>query len=191
MHIDPQNCTSVEFISNEELIARAAEIVALTRHHDEQRIIPGINFTADGLLLTWTFTASYNPNGTMFPQLQIWREADILTYTMVNSTDSSMEPFTTGYINVYQYVLDTPIPFQAGDVFGVYQPPDEMSKLSLIYLEGVGPPNFITLQGLTEEAQVAGDPVDNDFPLVTVETSINVTETSTGMTISIFSTSSA
>ena len=63
------------------------------------------------------------------------------TFVKVGNT-SNMEPVQTAYLNVYEYVLDPPLPVLAGDVLGIYQPPEDESRVHLTFLEDTGPVNW-------------------------------------------------
>ena len=63
------------------------------------------------------------------------------TFVKVENTDNA-EPVQTSYLNVYEYVLDPPLPVLAGDVLGIYQPPEDESRVHLTFLEDTGPVNW-------------------------------------------------
>ena len=88
-----------------------------------QAVIPGINFTCSGNILSWTFAAEWRENASALTELQIWRSSGDGSYTKVGSTTIMTEESTTG---LYQYPLSSPLPFQAGDILGYF-----MSQLSL------------------------------------------------------------
>ena len=78
-------------------------------------------------------------------------------------------------LNIAEYVPPAPIPFQAGDVLGVYQPGNDDRRLSVIHISvpnNFGHANFI---GQTDGAEfnTNGLSAFNDFPLVAVDTSKN------------------
>ena len=94
-----------------------------------QAIIPGINFTCSGTILSWTFAAEWWENATALTELQIWRSSGDGSYTKVGSTTIMTEESTTG---LYQYPLSSPLSFEAGDILGYFR-----SQLSLQF-EDVG-----------------------------------------------------
>jgi hypothetical protein len=66
---------------------------------------------------------------SLFIELQIWRLTGdgVYTkvgYTTINTTRSNSE--------LYEYPLSSPLPFQAGDVLGYYQPEPSLSQSSLL-----------------------------------------------------------
>ena len=99
-----------------------------------QGIIPGINFTCSGTILSWTFAAEWRENAPALTELQIWRSSGDGSYTKVGSTTIITEESTTG---LYQYPLSSPLSFQAGDILGYF-----MSQLTLQF-EDVGSGHLI------------------------------------------------
>ena len=87
-----------------------------------------------------TFAAQYRESATQYPELQVWRNMTG-TFEKVGNTDNT-EPVQTAYLNVYEYVLDPPLPVLAGDVLGIYQPPEDESRVHLTFLEDTGPVNW-------------------------------------------------
>ena len=87
---------------------------------DRQAIFPGVNFTCSGSIQSWIFGAPWIESTTSFTELQIWRSSGDGFYTKVgNTTVNVIEENTTG---LYYYPLSSPLPFQAGDILGYYQP---------------------------------------------------------------------
>ena len=86
-----------------------------------QVIIPGINFTCSGSILSWVFGAQWQWQGNTdsFTELQIWRPGSVDgSYTKVASTTIMVQRNRT---RLYEYRLSSPLAFQAGDVLGYYQ----------------------------------------------------------------------
>ena len=84
---------------------------------DRQAIFPGVNFTCSGSIQSWIFGALWIGYTTSFTELQIWRSSGDGSYTKVGNHVT--EQNATG---VYYYPLSSPLPFQAGDILGYYQP---------------------------------------------------------------------
>ena len=99
-----------------------------------QVIIPGINFTCAGSILSWTLGAQWWGAAPALTELQIWRSSGDGSYTKVGSTTIMTEESTTG---LYQYPLSSPLPFQAGDILGYFG-----SQLRLQF-EDVGSGNLL------------------------------------------------
>ena len=83
-----------------------------------QAIIPGINFTCAGSILSWTLAAEWWGAAPELTELQIWRSSGDGSYTKVGNTTIMTEESTTG---LYQYPLSSPLPFQAGDILGYFR----------------------------------------------------------------------
>ena len=109
-------------------------VVTSLKDSSVQGVYPEINFTCAGSILSWTFGASWEGNTPGLTELQIWRNSGDGSYTKVGSTTIMTEENTTG---LYQYPLSSPLPFQARDILGYYQPARSRSQLGLVY-ENVG-----------------------------------------------------
>ena len=133
------DCTE-GFISRERLAEEALLIGDFAYTYSQQTIIPDINFTMSGSVVRLTFAAQYRQSATQYPELQVWRNMSG-TFVKVGNTDNT-EPVQTAYLNVYEYVLDPPLPVLAGDVLGIYQPPEDESRVHLTFLEATGPVNW-------------------------------------------------
>ena len=111
-------------------------------------------------------------NTASFTELQIWRSSGDGSYTKVGSTtiDVTEESAT----RLYQYPLNPPLPFQAGDILGYYQPRRSRSQLRLM-LEYVGsndhPLYYQYEDSAAIEFTVAGSRMDGGYHvLIAVET---------------------
>ena len=165
------NCTQ-GFITRERLADKALLIgnfVDPDRNRNGiQLIMPGMTFTRNGSVVRWTFAAQYRASATQYPELQVWRENTTGTYVKVGNT-SNMEPNQTGYLNVYEYVLDPPLQVLAGDVLGIYLPSYRNSRLYLSYMSDSNQVNrHITGPRPQESFMVAGSQTNNVLPLVAV-----------------------
>ena len=84
-----------------------------------QAILPYINFTCDGSILSWTFGAQWEGNSPRYTELQIWRSSGDGSYTKVGNTTIMLEEESS--TQLYQYTLTSPLPFQAEDILGYFQ----------------------------------------------------------------------
>ena len=98
-----------------------------------------------------------------------------------STTDSScfMIEDTPG-LTITEYVPPAPIPFEGGDVLGVYQAGNDRNRrLSMIHVDvptGFGHVNYLYVGGTDEEVfntTASGVSASSDFPLVAVNTSKN------------------
>ena len=58
---------------------------------NRQAILPYINFTCDGSILSWTFGAQWEGNSPRYTELQVWRSSGDGSYTKVGSTTIMLE----------------------------------------------------------------------------------------------------
>ena len=107
------------------------DVVVLDPIVNRQAILPYMNFTCDGSILSWTFGAQWEGNSPKYTELQIWRSSGDGSYTKVGSTTIMLEEESS--TRLYQYTLTSPLPFQVGDILGFFQG----SQLGLL-LEDVG-----------------------------------------------------
>ena len=85
------------------------------------------------------------------------------SYTKVNC---SLLPFSTPNGNVVEYIPNSPLEFQEGDILGVYQPRQQNNAL-VYYQERDGPVNYQDDNALS--TATLGNPHNQyDYPLVTV-----------------------
>ena len=99
-------------------------------YEEKQLIMPDIQFTCRGEVVKWIMGGKWN-DGQHYPELQIWRSSGGTMYQRVNSTTISAAMERDD--DVYEFILDPPIPFQPGDVLGVFQPSKDNSRLRVNY----------------------------------------------------------
>ena len=90
--IDPPECGS-GFMSLETMYALVGlgEVGRFTGYNQRQQIIPNITFTCDGWITKWIIGALWGNDGTLFLELQIWRNDGNKTYRKINGTFISVE----------------------------------------------------------------------------------------------------
>ena len=113
------------------------------RSQAHQRIIPSLNFTCDGAISKWIIRAQWNRGGTAFPDLQIWRSSSGNgVYTKVGNTTLSATSENTS--SVYELAVKPSLPFQRGDILGIFEAAGSSSRLRIRYRTGRGNPwNFV------------------------------------------------
>jgi len=167
------NCTS-RFATREAV--EAAAINTLVIRDKQQHIIPNINFTCDGAITKWIVDGEWNDGGMRdwYPDLQIWRSTGTNMFTKVGNTTLRVEG-GSDTVTYYEYNLTTPLNFQAGDVFGIFQPDKGKNRLRMNFQSGVGPRNYYET---LDNNDIVEPPTDmfslgtvfqNDLPLITVE----------------------
>ena len=169
-------CTN-GFISMDSL--STLSVGSLERRNRAQRIIPSLNFTCDGAISKWIIRAQWNRGGTAFPDLQIWRSSSGNgVYTKVGNTTLSATSWNSS--SLYKLAVKPSLPFQRGDVLGIFQPSRQLSRLRIHYRTGSGNPrNFVFMpraaSNVTEPplesftTTSSNVMVQSALPLVTVE----------------------
>ena len=132
-------------------------------------------FSCNGSVTKWIFGAvNYEiPNES---QLQIWRQLGPNNYTKIGS--SSVNASTMIGTNLYEFIPETPLEFQEGDIFGVYAGHPYGNAVGLVLYEQreTGPINLRISSTLNSPPSTITQTlitVNNDFPLVTVEISMH------------------
>ena len=104
---------------------------------NEFSLIPHVNFTCSGTITSLLIGATYRIGGSRdeYPEIQVWSSnLDGTLFTRRGSRQTirlNQGDFSPD--GVYQYNLTTPMPFQSGDVLGVYQPDESDSLVTLFY----------------------------------------------------------
>ena len=140
-----------------------------------QQITPDINFTCDGVITKWIIGAVRvdNPSLVPGPELQLWRNTGNGTYVKINGTLVTSETSSSSLI--YENSSFSPIPFQAGDVLGIFVPPWLVSSLRLRSEAEYGPLNYFIAteedarMSPYDEVQLFNLSSDTYHPLVSLE----------------------
>ena len=150
----------------------------VTTRDRRQQITPDMKFICDGIITKWIIGARWSGGGALYPELQLWRKIGDDTYQKINGTSITIE--TQSDSEVYEYDNFPPIPFQAGDILGVFIPPVGQSKMKLRSESRSDPTNYIISTGQrdmspyeTINLQNTTPQVDSSVyhPMVTVEIS--------------------
>ena len=141
-----------------------------------QIIYPEIKFYCNGSITKWIYGATINDSNTQQPELQIWRQTSPSNYMKVGSNSIKMSNSTIHGSNVFKFIPKSPLSFQEGDIFGVFNPPN--AQVSLHEQEGNGPLNLIQATTLysapsTFIIQPTTVKLKLNFPLVTVEIEVD------------------
>uniref|UniRef100_A0A1X7T631 Protein kinase domain-containing protein n=1 Tax=Amphimedon queenslandica TaxID=400682 RepID=A0A1X7T631_AMPQE len=149
-----------------------------------QFIYPWIVFSCNGSVTKWIFGANNNGNTAIQSELQIWRQLGPNNYTKIGS--SLVNANTMIGTNLYEFIPQTPLQFQEGDIFGIYSDRTDGNRLVLYEQKESGPTNLRVDPSLDSPPSIISQSLataNNDFPLVTVEidTSIQFAFTSSIM----------
>jgi len=167
----------VQGFLNEEALRIAVDVygTSLTTHECQQRIIPGIRFTCTGMLTKWIIGAQRTlTQSTNHLQLQIWRQINSTSNMFYRTNFSNITDLNaTDDLNVYEYVPNPSLQFQANDLLGVFQPLRADTQAVVFYQVGGGPRNYAYSRSFPIAEYITGGGVDNDVPLVAVEFELN------------------
>ena len=157
------------------VVLKLDPVERVATRESRQQITPDMKFTCDGIITKWIIGADWTMQGhdILYPELQLWREIGNDIYQKINGTLITIE--TERDDRVYEYDNFTSIPFQAGDIFGVFVPRDGDSKLRLRHEHKSGPTNYYLTgdyaMSLIDLKQTPTVPSATYHPLVTVEIS--------------------
>ena len=162
---------------NATLIQQNALLIQTSQEIQErsQYIYPEMRFTCNGTITKWIYGGVQQPSGTRLPELQIWRQLGTDNYNKIGS--SLVTADTSIGTNLYEFIPQTPLEFQEGDIFGTHIPRkvqgnNNLHSLSLYEQKESGPLNLRDSDDSPLSTITGGLTTDgNDFPLVTVETS--------------------
>ena len=121
------------------------DIGRLVNHDTRQQITPDINFICDGVITKWIVGGFWVNNSALIPgpELQLWRKTTGNAYTKINGT------FITSSVNsdngIFNSSSFSPIPFQAGDILGIFVPRLNSTRLRLRFELSRGPLNYYTV----------------------------------------------
>ena len=135
-----------------------------------QFLYPWIVFSCNGSVTKWIFGADNNGNLNQ-PELQIWRKLGPNNYNKTGS--SSVNASTMIGTNLYEFIPQTPLQFQEGDIFGVYSYYGSLSNSLVLYEQKWNGPINLRISSNSPPSTISQMPttVANDFPLVTVQIS--------------------
>lgn len=161
------------------------------QRNNQQKVFPDIKFTCNGTIRKWIFVAREQDgmNRSRSPQFEIWTTAD--QHLFERQSVSEAGAATVGRVSgepggpffLYEYDLNQPLPFNAGNVLGIYQPRGRESRLLFQYQLGGGPQNYYK-GGSQALIDIQSDRVNsdlNDYPLVAVETGERIINTANCM----------
>ena len=153
--------------------------VLVGQRNQVRRIIPNLRFDCDGAITKWIVGASWRntASATSFPDLQIWRNSsENGVYTKVGNT--TLIVTSSNSSRLYEFPVEPSLPFQRGDILGIFQPSSLQSRLRILYKTGSGNPlNFVSGTGerVTEppletlNTSSPGVRLQTVLPLITVE----------------------
>ena len=110
-----------------------------------QRIIPSLRFDCDGAITKWIVRASWRSDAQSFPELQLWRNSSRNgVYTKVGNTTLIIAESNAS--RLYEFAVEPSLPFQTGDILGIFQPSNSRSRLRILHRTGSGNPRNYVLR---------------------------------------------
>ena len=94
-----------------------------------QIVFPDINFLCSGQVNYFIMGATWKNDDGHSPELQIWRPSGENTYQKLSGT--TIAPVSISNDGIYVYTVNPPVPFQPGDILGLFQPALSDSRLSV------------------------------------------------------------
>ena len=155
--------------------------VVVGQRNQAQRIIPNLRFDCDGAITRWIVgvALSNSTTATSFPDLQLWRNSDETgVFTKIGNTTLNATRPNSNRRMLYEFPVEPSLPFQRGDILGIFQPSSLQSRLRILYKTGSGNPlNFVSGTGerVTEppletlNTSSPGVRLQTVLPLITVE----------------------
>ena len=155
---DPPGC-GCGFMSVERMrILHGLETVgSATNPARRQQITPDIKFTCDGMITKWIVGANWDSSDSFYPELQVWRNIGNDVYQKINGTVITTP--TENSNRIYEYDNFSPIPFQAGDILGVFLPRDRDTRLRLLSETTNSPTNYY-LNTVNSASESSFDTID-------------------------------
>ena len=170
------SCTNQQFLSEQTVRSQALMINNITKRDSTQRIFPDMYFSCTGLITKWIIGGEPRIPKNPAPELQLWRKANGANYIKSGVSLINSLPNSTSNKNVYEYILDSPLEFQKGDVFGLYKPREDESVLNIFFQENSGPFAYGQESGVNSPlTRIKVVPTmllnQNDYPMVSMEIS--------------------
>ena len=139
----------------------------------EQRIFPSMNFSCSGSINKWTFVVMSRPDQVcdQYPRFELWTFNNATgNYTSVRESNITSTMSDQSEFTVEEYVPGTPVPFEAGDIFGVYQPQESCRLVHVDVPHGYGYDSYYR-DSNSHQSNEGGLTDENNYPLVAVNTS--------------------
>ena len=112
-----------------------------------------------------------------YPLLQLWRPSGTGQYERVYESSITATLSGQSQFTVEEYIPDSPVPFEAGYIFGVYQPSGGDSRLRVRYADVPDGNGYLSYRRWSrmplDEFDTDRSSREYDYPLVAVNTSEN------------------
>ncbi|XP_019863720.1 PREDICTED: uncharacterized protein LOC109592803, partial [Amphimedon queenslandica] len=133
-------------------------------------------FLCNGSVTKWIFGAENQTNNqNALVEFQIWHQQSSSTYNKVSFSSITFDDITMIGTNLYEFIPQTPLQFQEGDIFGAYIPSPGSSRLVFYEQVESGPLNRFRGGGALSTIITGSlESVANNYPLVAAEISISM-----------------
>ena len=129
-------------------------------------------FLCNGSVTKWIFGAeNQTSNQNALAEFQIWRQQSSSNYNKVSFSSIRLNDVTWIGTNLYEFIPQTPLQFQEGDIFGVYIPSPGSSRLVFYEQVQSGPLNRFRAGSALSTITGTLDFNANNYPLVAAEIS--------------------
>ena len=155
------NCTE-NILSPSAIEDKSKAITTVAKYQTGRSIqvhFPDIKIKCNGNLTEFVFGAKMMDGAkrNRYPKLQIWQNINgSLSIKHIANLTEDIHAIA-GAMNLYKYLINTPMPVHYGDYLGIFQPKTSESKIILYYQEYNGPSNY---DANNEKL------LSNDYPLV-------------------------
>ena len=110
------------------------ELTDLHVHDGRQALIPAMTFNCSGSITKWIFSALWEGNSQGFTELQLWRKSSNGSNMYFKVGATTIRVNSESLNKLYEFPVNPPLAFLAGDILGYFQPNENLAQLSL-YLE--------------------------------------------------------
>ncbi len=162
------------FPSPDQLTAMLDGNVVHRNFFGRQWLFPNMNFSCEGAVTSWIIGAEWVDGRTNYTEMQIWRltepSGSIDTYEIVGRVELRLPVLISNDSEVYEYTVDTPMSFRAGDVIGMFEPKSAASHIQLYFKEGQGLTNYFAFSDIPFSPFTTGSHMRQDdvYPLIAV-----------------------
>ena len=144
-----------------------------TTPNRRQFVFPSMKFNCSGNIRKINFVASrWSDINTISPQIQLWSSTDGVNYRIVGEFD--IDTILLDGVDArkyYSYTVDPPLPFESGNVLGIFSPRNTESRLRIAFWNTGSPASYRSSRISQPLTMVELNSInDNNIPFINVET---------------------
>ncbi|XP_003384571.3 PREDICTED: uncharacterized protein LOC100631392 [Amphimedon queenslandica] len=179
--VNSANSINASFISENALRIHRSQMF----QNQRQYLYLDMFFLCNGSVTKWIFGAENQTNNqNALAEFQIWRQQSS-SYNKVSFSSITFNNITMIGTNLYEFIPQTPLQFQKGDIFGVYIPSPSSSRLVFYEQIQSGPLNRFRAGGALSTITGSLESVANNYPLIAAEINISTTTVISSGTVSV------